>query len=383
MLSNKDIAVSTCLQSLIETLQKNSKLGLVEENQDYFDMCIDQILMTYPIVFQHRYSQILKEFLQKKLALQRYRSLSLIEAVPSSIQLLSKKYAELFDAWINDTENISFATKNRALAGSLSLKDSFILHLFAMATCRRIKNDQCYSLAVTGASTSGKSTIFESPLLEFGHSYNGESGVGRFCLGSKNLLIAQDIDLKVLILGKDASKFRCIARGEPIKYKTFGSEATLKPTFLFVTSNENIQTHFLSKNSSSTRGWDFFEKKVYSSKLYKSRTKRPCHDEFVTAIKNRFLEVFVCKPPNISATLLPSDGEFFERIHLVLGLLPRVLDILSMPDLTFGDYGSKSLFRYCLSGVTNHLDLFKDNMKHENFSTVCETLSVAKAKVNV
>lgn len=367
--------MSTCLEELIHTLQENAPLELLDENQDYLDLCIDKILMKYPIVFQHRYSQLLKDVVQKKISITRYHSLSLINAAQPHISILSQKYSRLFDAWIED-DNVSFATTNKALAGKLSLKDCFVLHLFAMATCRRIKNDQCYSLAVTGASTTGKSTLFESPLFEFGHSYNIESGVGRFCLGSKNLLIAQDIGIKILISGKDAAKFRCIARGEPIKYKTFGSEATLKPTFLFITSNENIQTHRFKKTNNAN-----LTTTLFPSRLTGAKHKRMYHDEFVTAIKNRFLEAFVQQQPNISLQLLPSDGEYFERIHLVLGLFNRVLNIVSTPLLTFDEYGSKSLFRYCLTGLNDNFDLFQQNMTFDTL-LVNKQMDCAKNKLN-
>lgn len=378
LLSNKELAISACLEKLVAMLEQNSKLGMHEENNDYLEMCINEILMTYPIVFRHRYAQILKECFQKKMTLQQFNSLSCIEPAQSSIQALSQKYTNLFNAWVDNEECVSFSTGNKALAGSLSLKDCFILNLFAFATCRRIKSDNCYALAVTGKSTAGKSTLFENPLLEYGHSYNVDSGVGRFCLGSKNILIAQDVDIKVLISGKDAAKFRCIARGEPIKFKTFGSEATLKPTFLFLTSNENIQTHIFTKENVFA---SIFERKIYPSQLSYSR-KRPHDCEFIRAIQNRFLEAFVRKQPHVQKQYLPTDGQCFERIHLILGLFERVLNILELSSVSFDDYGSKSLFRYCLSGLEDNLPSFREHMTLGNINEITIKLSKSRSKID-
>jgi hypothetical protein len=42
-----------------------------------------------------------------------------------------------------------------------------------------------------------------------------EQGVGRFLTKSKSLLLLHDVDLSIIVTGRDKEKFKAIARTEP------------------------------------------------------------------------------------------------------------------------------------------------------------------------
>ena len=139
-----------------------------------------------------------------------YKKITLPATDMHSMALL---YQEAINTWL-DSEKVSFQTTNVRLAGKLSLKDCFVLHFFSFLCCYRCEWDNCFVLAVTGCSTSGKTVLFENPIMRNAHSFIGEVGVGRYTVGSKSLLLYSDIALEHLLKGNDGEKFKTLARTE-------------------------------------------------------------------------------------------------------------------------------------------------------------------------
>jgi hypothetical protein len=199
--------------------------------------------------------------------------------------------------------------------------------------------------------------LIESVLLNGAHNLATETGVGRFVINKKNVLLLSDVNLRVLYSGKDADKLKNIARTEPTSTKVHSSTILVPPTFIFVTSNQKLQTHkFLEKKIShfaSTSKPSFYPR-FYESDVEITGPKRHL-DEHVTAIKMRYLEMFIRKRPEIDERHFPSSGSF-QRRHFVIGLHQRVLCLLEK--YKNAKYHSPFLYMYAFTGLCKNMQLF-------------------------
>ena len=135
-----------------------------------------------------------------------------------------------------------------------------------------------FSLSLTGCSTTGKTVLFENPIMGNSHSFVGETGVSRYRVGNKSLLLYSDIALERLMRGSDGEKFKTISRGEKTVCKIHSSTEELPPVFVFLTSNQNIHKHVfasMSNNSNNSKSQDEKKenaKKAYAPLFFKSKT---------------------------------------------------------------------------------------------------------------
>ena len=345
-------------------------------------------LMQESILLAHRYNPILKEHLAAEEQIKTAEGYAKVMLPQTSVANMSLMYKNAIDAWLDDAnDKISFATTNTLLAGHLRLKDCWILHYFSFLCCYRCEADNMFSLSLTGCSTTGKTVLFENPIVGNSHSFVGETGVSRYRVGNKSLLLYSDIGLERLMRGSDGEKFKTISRSEKTVCKIHSSTEELPPVFVFLTSNQNIHKHvFASISNSNTNNEKdedakkyaplFFKSKTYPSTLdlmYTQPAKIRVMEPLVSAIKNRVLEAFVRgQTPNL---VLPTTSKF-ERIHAILGLYARILNLLCHYEPT--SFYSSALVTYVLTGLIDHASLWKDtfdcNTSNATTSTIYQQL---------
>ena len=107
--------------------------------------------------------------------------------------------------------------------------------------------------------------------------------------------------------------------------------------------------------------------------MYTQPAKIRVMEPLVSAIKNRVLEAFVRgQTPNL---VLPTTSKF-ERIHAILGLYARILNLLCHYEPT--SFYSSALVTYVLTGLIDHASLWKDtfdcNTSNATTSTIYQQL---------
>lgn len=416
ILTEKEVVLSSCLENIASHLNKDFSQFQADEAVEELNREIESKLDMLPLVFRHRWEQLLKKFVLEKHTKDFAKALVSLPYEPPQMQDMCLKYKNVFNAFVDDESAVSFQTEDKNLMGpKLQLKDAFILHCFAFATCRRIKSDKCFALAICGESTSGKSTLFEYPLLDFGHNFLTDGGVGRFKTQGKNILVAHDVSINILVKGKDADKLRAICRGEICKAKVHSDEQTLQPMFLLLTSNEHIQNHHFQytvnldkqtkrvhktykavpvnqtrqlgsrtnvsgsgvKSSSPVYCQTFVTDFCKTNNNKKYNKQEDSKSQFVTAMQKRFLEVFVRAAPTVPYKDLPEAGTRFTRMHLVLGIYQRVASILAQPNISYEDFGSRVLFDYCWNGLVQNHEAFKTFAQYDEDVLLSDMKSIA------
>jgi hypothetical protein len=85
--------------------------------------------------------------------------------------------------------------------------------------------------------STGKSSLFESPLQSVSHNLTSDYGVGRFNTNGKLVLLLHDCNIDILVKGRDADKLKTITRSEPISAKIHSSTVSIPPIHVLLTSN--------------------------------------------------------------------------------------------------------------------------------------------------
>ena len=364
------------------------------------------------LMLSHKYGSVLKEYLSRKQQLGFVKSYSKLPKSLSSYLNLCLAYSKAFERWIG-SEHVSFSTLNKTGLGALTAKESFVVHLFSMATCRRVKGDDCFALSVVGRSSVGKTRIIEHCLQQASFTYASEQGVGRFNVKDRPILMYRDIDIEKLVKGADSSKFRTICRSEMTAVKIFSSTVTLPPLWVMVSANQRINDHRFPVNNlkrklpssplsaaaataaaaahsqnktkkvelkpstlgsgafvlpSASSGARYTATKngptcviplmppSYPSQLTKPGKRTEILEESVRAVQNRVLELYVRDRPDLTDTPLP-NGVVFQRTHLVVGIYDMVIGILS--NHLSQDFHSPVLLSYVLTGLCDNFALYK------------------------
>ena len=412
---NNDPCATTNMTTTSATL--GSTLDLLDEadEQAFISQCSSQ-LADASLLLSHKYGTVFKEYLSRQQQQQFTQSYSQIPKNIVSKTNLCHMYAACFRRWIH-SEHVSFNTANQTALGGLSPKDSFIFHLFSMATCRRIKGDDCFALSVVGRSSVGKTRMIEHVLQQASFTYASEPGCGRFNVKDRPILLYRDIDIEKLYKGADAGKFRTICRSEMTAVKIHSSTIMLPPLWVLVSANQRIINHTFQRvsaaaaaaatpvgakrslmdtprdaekkiklepdvaaavqpsmtpSTSNAFNWATTPRLAHSA-FYRPTPYRPCQypsqlvdlskkvnrqEESVKAVQNRVLELFVKDKPDLTQAPLP-NGVIFQRTHLVVGIFDQIVDLLQqhLPD----HFYSPVLLSYVLTGLCDNYQLFKKN----------------------
>lgn len=356
--SKRDKVVEHFLKSIFDSLPQHPNASATELASLWKQEVRDKISNLSVTLF-YKLQPLVQIMMDQKLAQRMQHSFVVIETVTPSLKEMALRYQRCFTKWINSSDCVSFETMNKRLLGNISIKDMFVLTYFIFCTCQRVKNDNILQLGLVGASTSGKSTIFESCLMHGSHVTTSEPGVGRFQTGSKTVLMFHDVSIRTIASSKDTEKIKTIARTEPTVTKVHGTTYTLPPTFLFYSSNERLMTHRLPSAARPILKGQLEVR--FGHTLYPSQVNVPgqkkVSPENLNAVQNRFIEAFVKSPPNLDQSDLPHSGGF-ERVHAILGLYRHIVKLM-------GTYQSVDFFspvcrQYIMHGLAaNHAEFHR------------------------
>lgn len=322
-----------------------------------------EILNTLSLTLSHKMAPVVKFYLSQR-STQPFDSLFAEIGMPEyGPRERAEMFQRMFFKFTGDAACVSYAAPNLKLVGKITLEDLWFLTFFAFVTCRRVRGDNLLQLACTGITSSGKSTLVESPLLGTAHqiltsssSSSSDTGVGRFSVGSCNVVLLHDVDLGVL-LGNDCATIKSLTRSENSVVKVHSSTVTLPELFVFITSNERIQQHRLKALASHSLS------SVLQSQLESPGRKRVA-EEHVNAIKNRFLELHVHKRPRQDPRDLEANV-VFSRDDFIAGTFDRVLHLLAVvykPD----HFHSSCLYRYLLAALEKNALLYENVFNTQN-----------------
>ena len=357
ILSDKDKDVDTFLLHMAEKLCKEFEgdesgrvTSVAEEKMQLLLDLTDERLAGISLTLEHKFGPMLKRYITLCQERKASRALSRVKVPSRDLKTTAENYRQCFSSYV-DSPYVTYAATCVKELGKLSLKDAFVLHFWCMLNCYRAKGDQMFAVSVSGVSSVGKSSLFESPAFENGHSYVAEAGVGRFAVKKRSTLIYSDISLDALYKSKDASKFRTIARSEPTTCKVFADTCTLPPLWVLITSNQRIHSHVLPLDSKN-----FLAPTVLPSQLVVTEAKRKLLEESLSAVKNRVIECYCRKRPEIDPTCLPTHGSF-GRVHFLLGAYSYVISVLQKygPD----DFYSPMMLKYVFTSLCDNMELYQ------------------------
>ena len=356
LVTTREMITESFLKEIIDTLPVPANSSAVELAKAWKDEARKRIA-GLSVTLSHRVQPIVQLMLEQKLATSMDKAFLTIQTVEAPIFDMVEKYRRCFNTWVDASSCVSFKTTNVCLLGNLSVKDMFLLTYFAFLTCKRVKNDNILQLGIVGCTTTGKSTIFEAPLMEGSHVTTNENGVGRFHVGSKTVLLFHDIAIRTLAASRDTEKIKTIARTEPTVTKIHSTTYALPALFLFYSSNERLLNH---KFEDAPIQKSSYYSRLFPSQVHEVGRKRALSDESLMAIQNRFIEAFVRAPPSLAKQDLPQSGGF-NRLHAVFGLFCRVIEIMQKykPD----DFYSPVLIHYVLHGLCANNKEHTDTMQ--------------------
>lgn len=357
ILSDKDKDVDTFLLHMAEKLCKEFEgdesgrvTSVAEEKMQLLLDLTDERLAGISLTLEHKFGPMLKRYITLCQERKASRALSRVKVPSRDLKTTAENYRQCFSSYV-DSPYVTYAATCVKELGKLSLKDAFVLHFWCMLNCYRAKGDQMFAISVCGVSSVGKSSLFESPAFENGHSYVAEAGVGRFAVKKRSTLIYSDISLDALYKSKDASKFRTIARSEPTTCKVFADTCTLPPLWVLITSNQRIHSHVLPLDSKN-----FLAPTVLPSQLVVTEAKRKLLEESLSAVKNRVIECYCRKRPEIDPSCLPTHGSF-GRVHFLLGAYSYVISVLQKygPDAFY----SPMMLKYVFTSLCDNMELYE------------------------
>ena len=351
---------NSCTQEPAAEEEEEVAAASEEKKQELLDLA-DNRLSELSILLNHKFGNILKQHIVQKEEANASKLFSHIQLPVRDVKKMSDMYKECYSAWV-DSPYVTYAAHNKTLLGNLSEKDCLLLHLFAFLTCYRAKGDNLYAVSITGASTTGKTLLFENPILANGHQHVAEAGVGRWVVGKRSVLCYHDIPLDRLVKGSDGEKFKTICRTERSTCKIFGSTSVLPPLFVFITSNQNVQTHRQTTTATAALFKNFMSKETVVSKLDHLFTakKQDLLKESVNAVKSRVIEAYVSRQPKIDPKNIPSNGNF-TRLHAILGMFERIVGILEKYDSE--SFYSLAMWNYAIAGMVNNIAVYQKVIK--------------------
>ena len=317
-----------------------------EENNQALLTLAEEKMAQVGILVNHKFSGILKEYLIMLQENKKAGLFSVIHLPIPDLRTTSLNYKDCFLAWIH-SPFVSYKTTNTLQLGRLTAKETLLLHVFTFLTCRRVKGDNLFAICFSGATTVGKSTIWENPLYENAHSFVNDNGVGRWSVKKKNVLFYHDINVNVLAKGKDSEKFKTISRTEVTVVKVFGKTEVLPPLFVCITSNMRVHDHQFIQEAKKSQ--PFSKYMNYKSQL-NNVTTNDC-TEVIGAIQNRILECYVYKRPVLDVSKLPQGGTF-SRMNAILGMYELVISIMEHHNVE--SFFSSALLYYVLTGLIDN-----------------------------
>lgn len=349
LVSARDRITETFLKEIIDSLPDAPVNSSAVESARLWKDEAKRKITNLSATLSHKVQPIVNLLLEQKMTSNFDKLFSTVATFEPDMCDMATRYRKCFNIWVDDDVHVSFKATNKQLLGKISEKDLYILTFFSFLTCKRTKYDNMLQLGLVGCSTSGKSTLFEACLMEGSHVTTNESGVGRFQVGNKPVLMFHDVNIRTLAISKDTEKIKTIARTEPTVTKIHSTVYTLSPLFLFYSSNERLMSHKFPGPPSRPHMYRFYHSQV--DQVGKKRVS----EESLLAIQNRFIEAFVSHPPPLQTSDLPQSGGF-QRIHAILGLFERIINLLLK--YSPADFYSPVTVQYVTSGLVTNVGLY-------------------------
>lgn len=358
LITKKEEITEETLEDVFNNLDTPPNASAVELARLWKEQIQQKLMEENGVIFTHKTLPLVQMLIDAKVRELLNKTFVKIETKEQDMKTMISNYSHCFNQWVDCSSHVNFHTINQSLLGNLTAKEVWILTFFAMCTSQRSKSDNLLMLGLVGCSTSGKSSLFESILLEGAHVTTNESGVGRFTVGAKPVLLFHDIAIRTMVSGKDVEKIKAIARTEPAVAKVHSTTIQLPPIFLFYSSNERLLSHEFNNASPEA----FLRWRTYGSQATEVGKKR-VPQEHLLAIQNRFIEVFVREKPPLDTNYLPKYGGF-QRIHGVLGMFPRLISILQKYESD--DFHSPYLYLYVLKAMCRYASQYAEHMGDQN-----------------
>ena len=358
LLSNRDRLTEDFIKTFLDDFERN--------NGSFHGMSADLSLQKMlakaeaelnkqSLLIGHRYNPLVKDFIRAQFERHLNSKYGRIVVEREAEAVLAEKYRTCFNIFVNDKDCVNFACLNRKLTNKISLKHYFTLMFYNMATVKREQGDNCLCLLVVGASSVGKSLLFEWPVQEVSHNFANEAGVGRFdCLG-KSILLLHDIPMSVLTQARDMEKLKGLARTEPIQVKIQAKLTALEPIFILGTSNQLLYPHYFEFFGKQEKGTT----NSYESDVKPTKVRL---EGDINAVKFRYLELMVRKAPPLPDDKLPRSGNF-AREHLIVGLYKDIIDILFSYNPE--DFGSDFVYNYAITSLCRNFYMNPEQEKQE------------------
>lgn len=286
-------------------------------------------------------------------------------------------YLRMFNAIVDCPLTTSFNVINKRHLGNLSAKDLFILTFYAIVHCKRVKYDSLLQLYISGISSCGKSSIFESVILQNCHNFvtsygSRSSGVGRFNTNNRSILFLHDISIRSLLSSTDLETLKAICRAEIVAAKTFGATCIVEPMFVVCTSNERLMKHTVYDTSK----WPILlESDAEQLKKYQSGGQK----SHLTAVQSRYIECTIFKRPSQLEDDIQSGSGFIKQ-DCTIGLFRKILDLMSKYNAS--DFASVYLYNYVihalLKNASLYMNLFEADDVLPELNNLCAKYNIVK-----
>ena len=303
-------------------------------------------LMGFSSVLANKLKPIFRDLVNEHNQNEMASKFAVINAQNDNEEDLSEKYKTCFLHFIN-SDDVNFEAANKNLIKTMDMKDYFTVVFYSQLTCRRSAGDNLLQIIIGGKSSTGKTFIFENPLGEVIHNVSSDSGVGKYKVGSKTTIGFHDISLKSLLVGSQVDKIKSFCRTETIQVKIHSKTNSVKPSFVFISSNQRMNHHRFK----TAKKDGFLKRTLYKSDLKASKT---IHEEDIAAVRNRFIELTVREKPFIPENAIPSSTTF-KRDDAIKGLHHIVIQILEKYQKS--DLSTDYLYLYPIIGLSRNLHL--------------------------
>ena len=346
-----------CISNILEILEFSHNMTVTEQDQKWTNDVESYVLSDPMGVLLLKKIQPLIPLIIKKKRMRDPCKIVIIE--PSSeneIELITN-YLLCFQNFI-ESPYASFKTANNACLGNVNIRDYFVLQFLAMATCKRIRQDTCLQLGLSGKSSIGKTAIFEAPILSSSILFTAQQGVGRYVTDNKSIFLLNDIDIQKFICSTDGDMFKLITRTEPASAKIHGSTNTVESIHVFYTTNGRLFSHKFSQMTSNVPGNALYGSgRNFVSSMQAITVKNLKTKEEIEAFQNRFIECFCYAPPPLDLSSYIPKCRPFQKIHLVIGTFEYVLSILEKYEKK--DFYSEALQTYCCAYLFEYLNYYE------------------------
>jgi hypothetical protein len=223
ILNSRDVAGDDLVRRIVPMVEAQIPSNLAPEDRRIaIERAILNKLDKVSAALKMKLTSLARAFMASKMEADLNELLYRMPVLQMTQKEKSECYGRMLSVLMDDPSRVSYATGNPMHLGKVAPVDVWFLTIFAFVTCARIRGDNLLQLGCVGMSTCGKLTTIEVPiqatihqLLSSASNRGGNTGVGRFEVGMRNVVFLRDISINVLF-GADFDKLKAIARAGDI-----------------------------------------------------------------------------------------------------------------------------------------------------------------------